>query len=107
MSDLLQEVKEYLDSIEHNAGRVYLAKNFNQAEPYIKTVADCKEAVLSLFRKLDREYWELREQFEQAQAKAEHLENTIKETLELLKRGGPGTRSQVQRLLEEALEGEK
>jgi 5-bromo-4-chloroindolyl phosphate hydrolysis protein len=80
---LLSEIEEYLDSIEHNAGRVYLAKNFNQAEPYIKTVADCKEAVLSLFRKLDREYWELREQFEQAQAKAERYEKALKEIEQL------------------------
>lgn len=40
---------------------------------------------------------------EQAE-KVEQLKNTIKETLETLKRGGPGTRSQVQRLLEQALE---
>lgn len=60
---------------------------------------------MSLFRKRDHEYWELLGQFERAQAKAERLENAIKETLETLKRGGPGTRSQVQQLLEKALEG--
>jgi len=39
--------------------------------------------------------------------KVELLENTIKETLDTLKRGGPGTRSQVQALLENALEGKE
>lgn len=42
------------------------------------------------------EYW--RDKYKQ-------MQNTVKETLEILKRGGPGTRSQVQRLLEQALEG--
>ncbi|WJQ02888.1 hypothetical protein QT236_14515 [Geobacillus stearothermophilus] len=51
------------------------------------------------------EYW--KDKYKQAQAKAERLENAIKETLETLKRGGPGTRSQVQQLLEKALEGEE
>ncbi|KYD21023.1 hypothetical protein [Geobacillus stearothermophilus] len=45
------------------------------------------------------------EKYLQEQAKAERLKNAIKETLETLKRGGPGTRSQVQQLLEKALEG--
>jgi uncharacterized protein YicC (UPF0701 family) len=36
----------------------------------------------------------------------DRLKADIEEALELLKRGGPGTRSQVQRLLEQALEGE-
>jgi DNA topoisomerase IA len=40
------------------------------------------------------------------QKQLQQVQNTIKETLELLKRGGPGTRSQVQTLLEKALEGE-
>jgi multidrug resistance efflux pump len=48
----------------------------------------------------------MKQQLQQAQTKVKHLENTIKETLDTLKRGGPGTRSQVQSLLENALEGE-
>jgi hypothetical protein len=54
-------------------------------------------------------YERLRDAIEQAQAKVKHLENTIKETLELLKRGGPGTRSKVQFKLEQVcdeLEGD-
>jgi hypothetical protein len=43
---------------------------------------------------------------EQAE-KVEQLKNTIKETLETLKRGDPGTRSQVQALLENVLEGKE
>jgi hypothetical protein len=39
--------------------------------------------------------------------RVESYENTIKEEIETLKRGGPGTRSQVQQLLEKALEGEE
>jgi hypothetical protein len=37
----------------------------------------------------------------------ERLKADIEEALELLKRGGPGTRSQIQQLLEKALEGEE
>jgi hypothetical protein len=77
MSDLLQEIKGYLDSIRHNAVNAALARNVKEYEVCIKTVFDCEEAVLSLFRKLDREYWELREQFEQAQAKAERYKNHL------------------------------
>lgn len=130
MSDLLQEIKDYLDSIENNSVRASIARDVNEYEVCKKTVIDCKEAVLSLFKKLDREYWELLERFGQAQEriaelemkyentgavfnrqymqeKIERYEKAIKETLEILKRGGPGTRSQVQALLEKALEGEE
>jgi hypothetical protein len=108
MSDLLQEIKDYLDSIENNAKNVSFATNYKQAQIYIKTVIDCKEAVLSLFRKLDREYWELREQFEQAQAKAERYEKALKEIIE-----GEGARlnfigesnSEALEIAQEALEG--
>jgi hypothetical protein len=74
MSDLLQEIKDYLYSIRHNTANAALARSAKEYEVCIKTVFDCEEAVLSLFRKLDREYWELREQFEQAQAKIEQYE---------------------------------
>jgi uncharacterized protein YicC (UPF0701 family) len=40
-----------------------------------------------------------------AEEEIDRLKADIEEALELLKRGGPGTRSQVQRLLEQALEG--
>jgi len=45
------------------------------------------------------------EQIEQQQRQLQKVRENISETLEVLKRGGPGTRSQVQRLLEETLEG--
>lgn len=77
MSDLLQEIKDYLDSIRHNAVKATLAKNVNEYGVCVKIVSDCEEAVLSLFRKLDREYWELREQFEQMQAKVEQYEKAL------------------------------
>ena len=79
MSDLLQEIKDYLYSIRHNAANAALARSAKEYEVCIKTVFDCEEAVLSLFRKLDREYWELLEQFEQAQAKAERYEKALRE----------------------------
>jgi uncharacterized protein YicC (UPF0701 family) len=41
-----------------------------------------------------------------AEEEVDRLKADIEEALELLKRGGPGTRSQVQSLLENALEGE-
>lgn len=44
---------------------------------------------------------------EQQQQEIERLKADIEEALELLKRGGPGTRSQIQQLLEKALEGEE
>jgi hypothetical protein len=77
MSDLLQEIKDYLYSIRHNTANAALARNAKEYEVCIKTVFDCEEAVLSLFRKLDREYWELREQFEQMQAKVERYKEII------------------------------
>jgi L-rhamnose isomerase len=58
---------------------------------------------------LDEEVTFQLEQLKQAQAKVKHLENTIKETLDLLKRGGPGTHSKVQFKLEQVcneLEGD-
>jgi vacuolar-type H+-ATPase subunit I/STV1 len=79
MSDLLQEIKDYLDSIRHNAANAALAKNVNEYGVCVKIVSDCEEAVLSLFRKLDREYWELLERFGQLQAKAEKYENALRE----------------------------
>ncbi|UYL94106.1 hypothetical protein PK51_gp33 [Geobacillus phage vB_GthS_PK5.1] len=78
MSDLLQEIKDYLYSIRHNAANAALARSAKEYEVCIKTVFDCEEAVFSLFRKLDREYWELLEQFEQAQAKAERYEKALR-----------------------------
>ena len=45
------------------------------------------------------------EQIEQQQRQLQKVRENISETLEVLKRGGPGTRSQVQRFLEETLEG--
>ena len=77
MSDLLQEIKDYLDSIRHNAANAALAKNVNEYDVCVKIVSDCEEAVLSLFRKLDREYWELLERFGQLQAKAERYEKAL------------------------------
>ena len=77
MSDLLQEIKDYLDSIRHNAANAALAKNVNEYGVCVKIVSDCEEAVLSLFRKLDREYWELLERFGQLQAKVERYEESL------------------------------
>lgn len=77
MSDLLQEIKDYLDSIRHNAANAALAKNVNEYGVCVKIVSDCEEAVLSLFRKLDREYWELLERFGQLQAKVERYEKAL------------------------------
>ena len=77
MSDLLQEIKNYLDSIRHNAANAALAKNVNEYGVCVKIVSDCEEAVLSLFRKLDREYWELLERFGQLQAKVERYEKAL------------------------------
>lgn len=78
MSDLLQEIKDYLDSIRHNAVNAALAKNVNEYGVCVKIVSDCEEAVLSLFQKLDREYWELLERFGQLQAKAERYEKALR-----------------------------
>jgi hypothetical protein len=82
MSNLLQEIKDYLDSIRHNAVNAALARNANEYGVCVKIVSDCEEAILSLFQKLDREYWELQEQFEQAQVKAERYERVLKEIAE-------------------------
>ncbi|WJQ12773.1 hypothetical protein QT238_11335 [Geobacillus stearothermophilus] len=82
MSDLLQEIKDYLDSIRHNAVNAALAKNVNEYGVCVKIVSDCEEAVLSLFRKLDREYWKLWEQFEQAQVKIERCKEIFKDIRE-------------------------
>jgi vacuolar-type H+-ATPase subunit I/STV1 len=52
---------------------------------------------------------QLEEQLEQAKEINDRYKNTITETLELLKRGGPGTRSKVQFKLEQVcdeLEGD-
>ena len=87
MSDLLQEIKDYLYSIRHNAANAALARSAKEYEAYIKTVFDCEEAILSLFRKLDREYWELLERFGQLQAKAGRYEKTIKERIERMDEG--------------------
>jgi hypothetical protein len=76
---LLQEIKDYLDSIRHNTANAALARSAKEYEVCIKTVFDCEEAVLSLFRKLDREYWELLERFGQLQAKAERYEKALRE----------------------------
>src|SRR5690606_36726351 len=73
MSDLLKEIKDYLDSIRHNSANAALAKNVNEYGVCVKIVSDCEEAVLSLFRKLEREYWELR----QLQAKVERYEKAL------------------------------
>lgn len=70
--ELLAEIEGFLDSIENNAANAALAKSVKEYEVCIKIVVDCKEAVLSLFQKLDQEYWELREQFEQAQREIEY-----------------------------------
>ncbi|EZP77581.1 hypothetical protein H839_08109 [Parageobacillus genomosp. 1] len=77
MSNLLQEIKNYLDSIRHNAVNAALARNANEYGVCVKIVSDCEEAILSLFQKLDREYWELREQFEQVQAKVERYKEVL------------------------------
>lgn len=100
MSDLLQEIKDYLYSIRHNAANASLARSAKEYEVCIKTVFGCEEAVLSLFRKLDREYWELLEQFEQAQAKAERYEKALKEIAEW-----SGIASREYRIAKKALEG--
>jgi|GEM_PF-3332911 len=102
MSDVLQEIKGYLGSIEHNA--VYAENATTERyEMYKKTVIDCKEAVLSLFQKLDREYWELLERFGQLQTKAERYEKAIKECVERMNEGGVGTRSFIYEKLKEVM----
>ncbi|MEK5272569.1 hypothetical protein NSR00_17810 [Aeribacillus sp. FSL K6-8394] len=91
MSDALQKINGYLGSIEHNA--VYAENATTERyEMYEKTVIDCEESVLSLFRKFNQEYWELLERFGQLQAKSERYENAIKECIERMNEGGPGTR---------------
>lgn len=105
MSDVLQEIKDYLDSIENNTRGISFARNYKQAQTCIKTVADCKEAVLSLFQKLDREYWELLERFGQLQTKAEQYEKAIKECVERMDKGGLGTRIFVYEKLTGVMEG--
>jgi ribosomal silencing factor RsfS len=74
MSDVLQEIKDYLESIELNAVYAENATTVERYEMYKKTVIDCKEAVLSLFQNLEREYWELLERFGQLQTKLERYE---------------------------------
>ncbi|MGG3987699.1 hypothetical protein [Bacillus smithii] len=50
---------------------------------------------------------ELRQEVQQIQQQLHQVRESIYDALDLLKRGGVGTRSQVQQLLEKALEGEK
>ena len=47
---------------------------------------------------------DLQKQIEQQHQQLQKVRENISETLEVLKRGGPGTRSKVQRFLEETLE---
>ena len=112
MSDLLQEIKDYLYSIRHNTENAALARSAKEYEVCIKTVFDCEEAVLSLFRKLDREYWELLERFGQLQAKAERYEKALREIANEQEVGeGDFNAADVANNLiataKEALEGEK
>ena len=48
---------------------------------------------------------DLQKQIEQQHQQLQKVRENISETLEVLKRGGAGTRSKVQRFLEETLEG--
>ena len=112
MSDLLQEIKDYLYSIRHNAANAALARSAKEYEVCIKTVFDCEESVLSLFRKLDREYWELLERFGQLQAKAKRYEKALREIANEQEVGeGDFNAADVANNLiataKEALEGEK
>lgn len=69
--------------------------------------AEIAERLRNENKKLTRIAIEADEGCEYWRDKYKQMQNTVKETLEILKRGGPGTRSQVQQLLEKALEGEK
>lgn len=51
--------------------------------------------------------YELRQEIQQLRRRLQQAMESISETLDLLKRGGPGTRSQVQALLETVLEETK
>jgi hypothetical protein len=106
----LQEIKEYLfrsTRIANEKELEYEKWIISRVEKLLQENEKLKWHNQNLMNSGYGYTFELEKKLQQAQTKIDRYKNTIKETLELLKRGGPGTRSQVQRLLEEALEGEK
>jgi hypothetical protein len=85
------DLEEHIDWLIEQAEKV---EQLQQENERLNTLLDQSRAgKLAVSRRL-----------EFAEEEIDRLKADIEEALELLKRGGPGTRSQIQQLLEKALE---
>ncbi|QPA33409.1 hypothetical protein [Thermaerobacillus caldiproteolyticus] len=81
-----------------------------EIEWYHKQLQQAQEEIERLEKRYEfasQVEYELRQERQQLQRQIQQARENISETLDLLKRGGPGTRSQVQVLLEKVLEETK
>jgi ribosomal protein S18 len=110
----LKEIKKHLDFIQFDYDRQgYISTNtadelIEYSKYLIEKVEQLQQENERLNTLLDQSRagkLTVSRRLEFAEEEIDRLKADIEEALELLKRGGTGTRSQVQRLLEQALEG--
>jgi hypothetical protein len=102
----LQTIKDQFEWGEENleSGIYNLeSDDINWLIEQAEKIQRCQESYSGLNKMYD--HW--RNKAKELEKQLHQTQNIIKETLETLKRGGPGTRSQVQALLEKALEGKE
>jgi cell division septum initiation protein DivIVA len=135
--ELLQKIKNVRTAVKEIYGNVntitypiymvdWLIEQAEKAEWLRQNLLQSQKEIEWLLQRIDRCKEQLKEAQEQVeyfemkyentgavfnrqymQEKIERYEKAIKETLEIIKRGGTGTHSQIQQLLEKALEGKE
>jgi uncharacterized phage infection (PIP) family protein YhgE len=102
--ELLQKIKNIRTAVKEIYGNVntitYPIYMVDWLIEQAEKIQRCQESYSGLNKMYD--HW--RNKAKELEKQLQQTQNTIKEALETLKSGGPGTRSQIQQLLEKALE---
>jgi DNA repair exonuclease SbcCD ATPase subunit len=110
MSEKLNEIKENWNNVDWGIDKDDIDWLIEQAEKVEHLEQEAEEEIDRLEKRYEFVLQienELRQEVQQIQQQLHQVRESISDALDLLKRGGVGTRSQVQQLLEKALEGEE
>ena len=105
--ELLQKIKNVRTAVKEIYGNVNTITYPIYMVDWLIEQAEKIQRYQESYSGLNKMYDHWRNKAKELEKQLHQTQNIIKETLEVLKRGGPGTRSQVQALLEKALEGEE
>jgi hypothetical protein len=107
MDDYSEQIEELQDELARWEAGLNQTKEMYELQRQLRQAQEEIERLEKRYEFASQVEYELRQEIQQLQRQLQQTRESISETLDLLKHGGPGTRSQVQALLEKALEETK